>query len=234
MRKLVFAKLIILSVVSCSLGQAPDTTFAEVATANTRKLYIQGMKGQLPLYNGSRYHDYQPLQDEHPYYLSDDWQEGSVLYNNNLYTSVALLYNIFTDEIILENYNGGSMTLLIAERVQFFSLRDRTFIRLDNGLVKTGFYEVLYDGDTKVYAKRIKEFSETISSGEIERTFQEKTKYFIFKDKRYYPVKSKGSVFDLFKNHKKELARYMRDANLSFKKNREHTIVKLTEYYNGL
>jgi len=234
MRKLVFTKLIILSVVLCSLGQAPDTTFSEVAIANTWKLYTQGMKGQLPLYNGSRYHDYQPLQDEHPYFLNDDWQEGSVLYNGNRYAAVALLYNIFTDEVILENYNGGSMTLLIAERVQSFSLGDRTFIRLDNELVKTGFYEILYDGDIKVYAKRIKEFSETISSAEIVRTFNEKVKYFILRDGRYYPVKSKGSVFDLFKDHKKELARYMRDTNLSFKKNREHTLVKLTEYYTGL
>ncbi len=209
-----------------------DTAFVSYARENTKNVYTQIMKEQAQLYNGGDYLDYNPQKDEHPYFISEDWITGSIQYNNERYSNVSLLYNIYTDQVITEQ-PSSIMIQLIRDKVQSFSIDGHQFIMIKETDLPTGFYDQLSDGKVKFFAKRIKEFHETISSSEIQRDFTEKSKYYICKDGHYYLVKGKKSVLNVLGDRKRELNQFIHQNHLRFRKNREVTIIKLIEFYNG-
>lgn len=208
-----------------------DTSFIKKAEANATQRYAQSIKGQSQLYNGSDYAHYNPLEDEHPYFVSDDWIMGSIYYDGNFYNNVALQYDISKDELLTEHYYGGSMLNLVKNKITSFMLGDNKFVHLQDSL-HNGFYQLLYDGKTKVYARHTKALQETLSSSEIHRAFEEKTKYFLYKKRSYYHVKSKGSVLNVFGDKKKELNQFISKNKIKFKKSREQSIIKLAQFYD--
>lgn len=192
------------------------------------------MKDQNQLYNGGDYLDYRPLKDEHPYYISEDWITGSIRYHDEQYDDVSILYNIHTDDVIVEQSSSSIMIKLIRDKVQSFSLDGHQFVLISEqeGLTK-GFYDQLCKGKVELYAKRIKDFQETISGSELQRNFIEKTKYYLYKEGHYYPVKSKKSILTVLGDRKKELSQFLHQNHLSIRQNREVAFIKLTEFYNG-
>ena len=57
-------------------------------------------QSQSRLYNGGDYIVYMPKDEEHPYYRSDDWSYGSIVYWGELYENVPLLYDLSIDEAL--------------------------------------------------------------------------------------------------------------------------------------
>jgi len=75
---------------------------------------------------------------------------------------------------------------LISEKIDYFSLPGQSVVRLDadtmkNSSIRTGFYDVLYDGRVKFYVKRHKEKKEEIAQGEIQVEFIEIDRLYIHK-----------------------------------------------------
>lgn len=209
-----------------------DTIVVADAANNTKDVYSQIMKEQLHLFNGGDYIDYRPLKDEHPYYISEDWMIGSIQYDCEYYDKAELLYNIYTDQVIAEHYSSA-MIQLVRDKIQSFFIDGHTFVMLQETTIPKGFYDRLCNGKTKVYAKRIKELEESISSNELQREFRLKSKYYICKDGYYYPVKSKKSVLSVLGDKKHELNQFIHQNHLRFRQNRENAIIKLTEFYNA-
>jgi hypothetical protein len=220
---------------SFSLCQSIQKDTLISAIQNTKIIYSQAMKGQSQLYNGSDYVKYQPLEDEHPYFISNDWKVGSIQYDEQVYENVGLLYNIFTDQVIIEYYRSETPLELVKERVRSFTIDGHTFIQLRENNLPNGFYERLSDGNAKVYVKRSKGFQEkTPSSGKIERTFDEKSKYYILKDGIYHAVKSKSSLIKIFDTRKKEIKQFLNKNRLVFGKNKEKVIIRTVVFYNQM
>ncbi len=192
------------------------------------------MKEQNQLYNGGDYLDYRALKDEHPYYISEDWITGSIRYDNEQYDDVSLLYNINTDNIITERSPSAIMIKLVRDKVQSFSIDGHQFVLIKaHEDLSTGFYDQLCSGRVELYAKRIKDFQETISGIEVQRNFIEKNKYYLHKDGQYYPIKSKKSILTVLGDRKRELNQFIHENHLRIRQNREGVFIKLTEYYNG-
>jgi hypothetical protein len=129
------------------------------------------------------------------------------------------------------------MMQLVSEKVKSFSILDHTYVRLINNNenpLETGFYDLLYDGRIKVYARRTKTFQENTQSGTIERRFDYKVRYYIFKDNTYNPVSSKSSVLKVFMDKKQELRQQISKSKLNFRADREKSIVQLTQLYDSL
>jgi hypothetical protein len=210
-----------------------DTAFVSSAQANIKKMYAVVFKEQTQLCNGGDYVDYRPLKDEHPYFISDDWITGTIQYDNEAYDSVSLLYNIYTDHVIAEQSPPSIMVQLIRDKVQSFSIDGHTFIFFKEGGLPTGYYDQLCNGKITLYAKRIKEFRETISSSEIERDFSEKSKYYIGKDGHYYSIRNKKSVLNVLGDRKREINQFIRQNHLHFSKARELAIIRIAQFYNG-
>ena len=195
------------------------------------------MQGESDLYNGSEYLEYKGLKlGQHPYFIMDDWTDGTIQYGGEWYQNVGLLYDICRDKVVIEHYYNRSMMELVEAKIGRFSLLDHTFVRL-NGDKKNnlneGFYDLLYDGNTKVYAQRVKLMEKTIEDHRQVYYFAEKTKYYILKDEVYYPVSNKASVLAVFEDRKREVKRLLAEKKIGFRQDRETAIAWMAESYDN-
>lgn len=201
--------------------------------------YENTMNLQSHLYNGSEYVDYDNYIDGHQYFGSDDWEDGSIHYDGTLYRDVPLLYDVMLDQVVTENFAGPLRIRLVGEKIRYFTLLGHRFIRIvtdsvQNPVLRTGFYDQLYNGNVQVLAKRAKLIHEQITSGRVEKNFYEKNRYFIEKEGRFYPVKSKRSVLNVFDDRKKELQRYLREHKIKYRRTPELAMVQLAQHYDAL
>jgi hypothetical protein len=213
----------------------PDTAFLTSAKLHQEKLYDEFIYGQSRLYNGSEHRDYLSKNDEHPYFGVDDWVYGYILYDDELYENVPMFYDLSRDKVISEHILNGAKLELVAEKIARFSLSGHTFVRLrknETQMISEGFYDLLYDGATKVYVRREKLLQEKVESNNIIARFEERNRIFIFKDGIYFPVKKKGSVLDVFSDRKEDLKSFLNKNKIKFKSDRETATVRLAEFYD--
>src|SRR5882762_9573262 len=184
------ALLLFLSITSSgpafSQTHAPDSVFLLSAVKNAHELYTRSLGVGSHLLNGVQYKEHNANFDDvgHPYFESDDWVEGSVNYDGELYEDVAILYDLVSEKVVIEHPYAGIKLELISEKIDYFSLPGHRFVRLDadtmkNSSIRTGFYDVLYDGRVKFYVKRHKEKKEEIAQGEIQVEFIEIDRLYI-------------------------------------------------------
>jgi hypothetical protein len=222
-----------------SMGQTTntDTTFLTLAKKNQEEIYNRFIHGQSRLYNGSEYRDYLSRNDEHPYYGIDDWSYGDIVYDDELYKNVPIFYDLSRDKVISEHLLNGAKLELVSEKIASFSMAGHTFVRLQkdkNNIITTGFYDQLYDGQTKVYARREKMLQQRVESNDIIALFEERNRLLILKDGKYFPVKKKGTVLDVFEDHKQEVKSFINKNKIRFKSSREADIVRVAAYYDTL
>ena len=234
------AVLFVLSFTACSFGQvlAPDSAFTRLARNQAVGLYEQTLKLQAHVYEGGEYINHDPRIKVHPYYITDSLQVGSVVYNGIAYSGVRMLYDIVRYEVAIQPPEGGYRLRLRTDKISAFSLSSHQFARIvgDSAAgIRTGFYEIIYNGKVKALAKRLKTVYEDISSGAYRGEYLVKDRFVIQKDGGFYDVKSKRSVLDLFPDQGKELRKYIRANKLKFTdEQREQTIARLTQRYDEL
>src|SRR5258707_1590565 len=87
--------LIVLIVVHVAKAQTKqeDSIFYQTALTNTISIYKKQLGDQSPFYNGSRYSPTGFIfRTGSPYFISDSFNLGSVVYDDILFDSVYLLY----------------------------------------------------------------------------------------------------------------------------------------------
>ena len=106
------------------------------------------------------------------------------------------------------------MMKLIIGKVDTFQLHGHTFVRLqadsaNQEMLQPGFYDLLHNGNTQLFVKRIKNMQDKATPAGMEGEFRVADKFYIQKDGEYHQVSSKRSVYKLFKD-KKSNCRNMR------------------------
>lgn len=213
----------------------PDTAFVASARSALKQHYSKFINGQSRLYNGSEYRDYFSRNDEHPYFGVDDWQYGDINYDDELYLDVPMFYDLSRDKVITEHALNGAKIELVSAKIKQFSLGSHRFVRLsafDSKDISEGFYEVLYDGHSKVYVRHEKILMQKVESNEIIGRFEEKNRIYIMKDGNYFPVKKKGAVLDVFSDRKQELKSFLSRNKISYRSDREKAIARMAEFYD--
>jgi len=201
-------------------------------------LYDQTIETSALLYNGIEYTPYSRHTEGFPYYLSESPITGSILYGNHLFNKVGLQYDILTNKVIIEHPFYSSSIQLIDENISEFKLGDKKFIHLVTDSAKanisSGYYQVLYDGNSQCLAKRKKTIVQKVKNGELEVKFNESAKLYIRKNDKYFLVTSKKSLKDLFVGQSTSVRQFLRKNKLNFRLDKENTIVKVAAYYDGL
>jgi len=218
---------------------ARDTLFVAVSRQNTTAIYLKAMHTQSRLYNGSKYSPPDHTLEEHPFFHSADWITGTVYYDGELFTNVPLMYDLAGQMLVTEHAANGHAIRLVEEKLAHFTLDGHYFERIindsvANSLPSTGFYEVLYQGPTKLVKRHQSSLREQIISGSVERSYDEKSKFFLMRNGTFFPVKNKASLLKLLSNRKNELKKFFRQRRLSFSENRELTLKSLAEHYDTL
>ncbi|CAN5478008.1 hypothetical protein BH11BAC3_BH11BAC3_00210 [soil metagenome] len=240
--RLSFLTFLIISLFSSSqlLAQLNenDSSFYHAAINNAKELYRQSEKSQTRLLNGRKYIPYRIafIGGGTPFFQTDEFVDGSIVYEDNFYDSVKLVYDQVDERVV---FRSEFAIELIAERVKQFSISGHYFTRLQNdsvnSIIKTGFYEKLYSGSIELYKKEMKKIKENLSStdgimGEIEL----KTNYYIKRDGHFYLIKKNNSLFEALGGYKKEMQQFMKANGLKLKRNKDYTLLKIASYFEQL
>jgi hypothetical protein len=222
-----------------------DTGLLQAAISNAGAVYTKAIGQQSPLNNGPEYYFYNPIEIRGSAYFMDGvFTPGNVYYDGAEFKGVQLLYDLNKDQLAAVLYNHFSQYVLVNDRVQYFDLLGHHFINIDadtlakNTPLKTGYYDELYNGRSRVLVKRYKlvnSYTSTTGQQEAYSFFTEvKQDLFIRKDNVYYKVGGQGTLLDVLKDRKKELQQYIKTNKIKYKADPERALAGIAAYYDSL
>ena len=193
------------------------------------------------IYTGRGYYDPHDGVKGHQYFIEDYWEIGNVTYDQSFHDSIYLKYDIYSDVLLVENFNSQgflSPIELFAESVQEFQIYGQNFIRLEKDSIsglKEGYYNLMFNAEgLQVLVKRRKEIIQSNDINSLRKEFTQKDRYYIMKDGIYHRVRKKNSILKVLQDRKKALKRYIRQNHLLFRANPDLEIVQVANYYNSL
>ncbi|MFI5136309.1 MAG: hypothetical protein ACHQIM_00690 [Sphingobacteriales bacterium] len=223
------------------LGQSnSDSINYQQSVFNIVKQFDQGIGEESRLYNGFVQNQYDPGIEGNAYLDDNDgWSTGSVDYDGETFEGVPMLYDLYTDQVIVLLGSNGLPYRLVKDKVNNFDLRRRHFVRVPDNEegVQGGFYEELYGGKSQVVNKLEKKLTTTKGAAGISRYFSpvdNYQRYYIKKGSKYYSVSGLGSVLEVFSDKKKEIKQFIKDSKLRFNELRELSLVEIAGYYDRL
>jgi hypothetical protein len=246
MKKLIAALLtFIVLPYSSALCQSeiPDSSQIQPAINQAIGIYYKTIGENAHLYNGSEYLQYivfNPAPDRNPFFQNIFMQNGTVQYDGTVYHEVPMTYDVYKDVLVSLRYNWNYRIKLVTDKVGFFDLAGHHFVLINEDSTANlpdgaGFYEELYTGKAlAVLAKRKKKKEERLYSAEFTTYFFQNDHYYIRKGGNYYPVNSKSNLLDVLQDKKKEIRKYLRKNNISYKASPEHAIVSAADYYDQI
>jgi hypothetical protein len=217
-----------------------DSFFYQKAVGHAIALYHQASGDQSGLFNGIQYIGYPfTFKEGHPFFLTPEWSTGSATYDGVYYDKVLLLYDEVAEVVIIQD--AKHRLQLHSSKLSRFTVANNIFVRIEKdslaaNLERTGFYNLLYEGGTSVLKKEVKRIREEVlnSVEGVQRLIETKTTYYIKKQNEYYTVNTKKDVLNIFKDHRKDIQQYIKANNLSFKRDKDNLLIKVSAYYDQL
>lgn len=214
---------------------------ADFALLEAVKIYDSHLRRNTMVYTGRSYHDDEPNVKGHPYFGEDYWEFGRIDYDNNVYDSIYLKYDIYKDHILIENFNSDgflSPITLFRKKVASFDLMGHYFVRIENDTLsnlKAGFYDRMYKHNgIEVLVKRRKEIVNSNDYDPLGEMYNQNDRYYLKKDNYTYQVRKKKSILKVLSDYKKEIKMFIKSNNFSFKVNTDIQIVEVVKYYDSL
>ena len=202
------------------------------------RFYHQSLSPESGLYNGIEYIDYaRTLQEGTPFFDPVPFGSGSVVYNNMLYENVSIAFDIVKEVVAIYDAAHHYKLILTSKGISRFTTSGHSFIHLtkDSAAAKDmseGFYEILYDGETKVLKRQTRSVQERLSAnGLSEKYILGSSNYFVLKDNVYHGVNNKSALLSLLQN-KKELPRWMKKNKLSFSRDKDAALAQSAAWYD--
>lgn len=191
------------------------------------------------LYNGQRYHIYDSRSKDHQFFQIEDWKQGIIEYDGQRFEAIPMLYDIVKDVVVIKYYGRSGLIQLQSERVKNFAFIDHHFVRIEKNEeqeinIPTGFYDLLYNGNTKVLARHVKQRQEQIENNNVNVYFLPKNFFYFQKDGLYYPIHSQKAALDLLSDQKKALKKHLREQRIKFRKDREKALIQMATQYDKL
>lgn len=244
MKSLAIKKIVfVLFVFSSVAAYSQHTDSADVSAnqqLNAINIYQSFVKPSTNLYAGPQYIEYAYSIPEGSPLLNADFVEGNLFYNGILYTNLPMQYDLMKELVIVKDPMNVYKFTLFNENVKWFTLANHKFERIINNdsgntIMKTGFYDVLYDGKIGIYKKENLSIKETITyNAALRRYIAETDNYYIKKDNRFYEISNKNDLLSVLKDKRKDLQQYAKKNKLKFKKYKEYAFEKIAAYYDSL
>ena len=197
--------------------------------------YKQFIGDALPLYNGKAEENYQPFTKGNPYFISPNWQYGSVSFEGVHYKDVWLRYDEVKDNLIIQHPEYRLTIYLFSPRVQYFTLLGSTFVYIsasDKSLMKSGFYQLVASGKLTILAKREKVIEEVIIMNVLERNVMEKITYYAMLNGSYYRIQKLNEILKLLNINQHDIRIAFKTKHLKFRKDPEKSLLQISEIYN--
>ncbi len=230
------------SIASPAQTHARDSSIRAAAIKNTSLAYQHYISTAAPLYSGPQYVEYYLLITiGHPFFLNANFNTGSVSFDHILYENVKLKYDILENKIVVKDGSGVFAVNPDYNKIDLFNIENHLFTKLEKEnaqsvLPKSGFYEVLYTGNTiTLYKKETKILMEDLNDrGGPRRYIVPSINYYLKKGNTYYPFNRQKHVLDIFKDRKTELRQFIRKNNLDFSTDTDNALTSVVKYYETL
>lgn len=187
--------------------------------------------------NGRKYQPAHYNAKGDPYFLSDEWMEGSLMINGREFEKQELLYNIDIEKVILKTtINNSSKVYLVlnSEFIESFFLGPRLFVNASKLNLRKefpGFVEQVYSGRFMVMTRYQKSFVSSYSKSAPNGFYSSTTSMnYIMQDGQLTKVPTKKSLFTYFSTQKKEIKNFMRKNKIKYKQADSSQLNKLFEY----
>lgn len=188
---------------------------------------------ELPIFYGPEYTAHYYGYRGHPNFASDSLMRGEIVYENIYYKDVLLGYNLVDDQIFIRNPEHGYNIRLVKEKVSRFRINDHEFLHLPSTETSADhFYEVLFDGHTKVFALREKKPSQSLNES-IGLHFIQYNKYFIYRNGKMHGINRMKDALAVFNDSKEEMRKFAKSSDLSYKNSPENTLAALARQYDN-
>lgn len=215
-----------------------DTSFYRKSLSSARSQYMKNIGASSYLYNGGAYEHYWNRVIGHPFFMTDQFQQGTLYYDGTFYENVPLVYDMFRDELVSKNFAKTIDQKILGEKIRYFTIGNASFVRIvadsvNGASLPTGFYEKLYDGTVAVLEKHEKKIERSLKAEENTSKFTEYVRFYIEKDGKYYSVETEGDLVSVFKDQKTEIRKFLNRKDIRFKKDKARTIVQVAAFYDG-
>jgi hypothetical protein len=215
-----------------------DSSYFREAVSNTINIYNERLSDQSPLYNGTQYiRPTYEFKDGTAYFLTNKFTGNStVVYDQIQFDSLHLLYEDLGQRLVSES--PAYQLQLVNRRISSFSISGHQFIRLvadslKKGIKESGFYELLYTGNSALLKWTFKEIVEDLSISEgVVRHIKVTNTYFIRKANRYYRIKSKRDLSEVFQDHQTDIEHFIKKNHLKLQRDPENTLIQTVRYYD--
>lgn len=196
------------------------------------------IRGNQLLYNGRIWRDLYVAVREDQFLFSDEFLPGNVKMNGQSFSNLKLRYDILNDEIIIVT-EKGLVLQLNKEMVDGFSilydLKIFNFRHLvSDSLNKIdGYFHVLYEGPTSLYAMYYKEIS-TRGPGKNYENFVQADRLFIVKDNIFHQIRSRSDFYKVLSDKKQAIKEYVRGKGLRIIRKNPDSFVPGLQFYDSL
>lgn len=191
-----------------------------------------------PLYNGTAYIKYWNKVIGHPYFNSDQFKSADINYQNFIYRDIPLRYDLVKNQLVILNATKEFEMTIINNYVSDFKINNHLFIKITDSVHEynpgQGFYELLYNGNASVLAKYFKRIEASLKAEDNTSSFVEYDKFYVFAQNEYHEVKRISDYFNLYKDQKEQLKKYMRKGKLNYSKDPSKTLVSLATYLDTI
>ncbi len=222
----------------CQTSNLPTMTPMRGLNANRGGLSGSGLK-----YNDGSYINEKDADVKGSPFLFDDWKKGNVLLKTKeRIDSVLIKYNLYADMLQVKvdeqeyQFNIDVMEFLLPDPVSKETALFRSGFNPVAGMNEKSFYQVLYDGKTKLLVKYKKLITSELTStpGVKAKVFEDQKLYFILTASgRMEKIRKKNKgILDLLDGKKEELKKMVETNKLKLADDEE--IIKILEYYDSL
>ncbi len=209
-----------------SLAQSPDSI---VLTASYGQISIENLNlmgdleswydavvgnENLAVLEGSFYEMPSQSLDQHQVYKKLAWVSGEVYYDGQRYRNIEMMYNSFSDLLIIRNIGMVNLVdqaiLPDQQKVMFFKTHGDKFVRFPEARdpnMRKGFYQLLFDGHgINVVVKRSKR--EMMGTTHVE--YLEESRALVGYQGEYVPFKGSRTLYKMFPEHKIEIKKIIK------------------------
>jgi len=181
-----------------------------------------------------------PNLDGSPF-LNEEWAKGSIIMKNgDTIPEIMLRYNFHHGEMQFQ-HKEKVYAIGTPEVIKEVIMDGHTFVYLsysDGGVSKSSFFETLCAGKSSLFALYYPQilpanYNVALNSGNKNDQLILRKKFFLKKGESVLPIDKKGkNLISAFEQKGKEIQKYAKDNNLSFKK--EPDLITITKYVNSL
>lgn len=177
-------------------------------------------------------------------YANENFLTG-IIYKEDkvLRSSLKLRYNIFSDEIEIEQPSGEGIGSLYQDPDIYVKILNDiyVFVPLNGSNEQGGYFKIVQGGD---YWSLYKKTTVTFEDGKLAKTsydrdiparFVDENTYYLVNprgDFFEFPVNSKSKVLKIMDSHKSEMKAFINKSDINL--NEDKDLVRLIKYYNSL